>query len=186
MTLAELIDRALTIASAGRDPSTSPHLNAEMVAEDLLLQVFAEVGERAAADERQRHLLRRTKTVNVANGAVTLPDDTLSTYITDAFLLDPDDRTKVYTYLPWDALNREPLDSRLGHFTIEGESVLRVVEPGAEYDGTGPTQAYQLTIPCVPEVPTAPTDAIAVSAEVADMLVAALARQLRTLGGQPQ
>jgi hypothetical protein len=175
ITLQQLIDTACLLAGPAG-------LKNGHIAELLLPQVFAEVATKAAADERLRHTLRRTKTVNVANGSVVLPTDTLSAYITDAVLLDPNDRTKVYTYLPWDALVREPLDPRLGHFTVEGESVLRVVEPGVEFDGSGPTQAYQLTVPCVPEVPTAPENQVAVSAEVSDLLVATLVRVLISRG----
>lgn len=176
MILQELIDRAISIATAA-----NPTLEPTAVAEDLLLQVFAEVGAQAARDERLRHTLRRTKTVNVVNGSVVLPGDTLSAYIGDSVLIDPADRTKRYTYLPWDALLSEPLDARLGHYSIEGESVMWVVEPGDEYMGDGPTAALNLTIPCVPEVPASAGATIAVSEEVADLLVAALVRALEGL-----
>lgn len=185
MTLQELIDRALSIATAGQDPSTSPFLNADAIAEDMLPQVFGTVAIRAASTRHLRHTLRRTKTVAVVSGTVVLPTDTLSAYITDSVLIDPADRTKRYTYLPWDALLGEPLDPRLGHYSIEGESRLWVVEPGEEYAGTGPTAAYLLTIPCVPEVPASANDTIAVSEEVADELVTELARQLTASQGAP-
>lgn len=182
MTLQELVDRALSIASIGLDQSVAQLLTNEVVAEDLLLQVFAEVGEQAARDERQRHLLRRTKDLAVVNGTVALPGDALSMYIEDSVLIDPTDITKRYSYLAWEHFVRSPLDSRLGHYSVVGEMALEVVEPDTEYNPTsGPTINLQLSIPCVPEVPASVGDDIAVSAEVADVLVERLAVALKPI-----
>lgn len=180
MILQELIDRALSIATVGLDPATASLLADEVRAEDLLLTVFTQVGVQAAREERLRHTLRRTKTLNVVNGTVQLPSDVLSAYITDSVLYDPTDLTKRYAYLAPEHFVRERLDARLGHYSVVGESGVRVTEPGESYDPfTGPTVELHLTIPCVPEVPATANDAIAVSDEVADDLVAALARELR-------
>ena len=163
------------------DPSLSPALNAEMLAEDILPVVFGEVGVRIAADERTRHLLRRAKTLAVVNGTVTLADDVLSAYITDSVLIDPTVLTRLYTYLPWEQFVREPFDSRLGHYSVQ-EFVLAVVQPGSAYSPTtGPSVSLSLTIPCVPEVPALATDTVVVSAEVTDELISALARAIQPL-----
>lgn len=178
MTLQELVDRALTIASAGMEPSLSPTLNAEMLAEDVMPQVFAEVGVRLAHEERTRHLLRRLKTLAVVNGSVALSADVLSAYITDSVLFDPATITRLYAYLPWEYFSRETLDSRLGHYSV-AESVLYVTQPGSNYvPGSGPTISLSLAIPCVPEVPALATDNVIVTEEVADELTAALAKAL--------
>lgn len=182
MTLQELIDRAIMGASAGIEPSLSPTLNADAIAEDLLPLVFGRVGDRAAEDERLRHTLRRVKTLNVATGLVTLSSDTLSAYIWDSVLIDPADTSKRYSYLPWESMVRDSLDPRIGHYSIEGESRLRVVEPGDTYDPTtGPTIALRLAIPCAPEIPAAPGDDIAVTDEVVDMLLEELITALRPI-----
>lgn len=182
MTLQELVDRALSMASAGMEPSSVPTLHAEMIAEDMLPAVFGEVGQRLAANERTRHLLRRTKTLAVVNGAVQLSADTLSAYITDSVLTDADDETKDYSYLDPVHFVREPLDSRLGHYSVVGESGLRVLEPGEAYAPlAGPTASYLLTIPCVPEVPATAASPVVASEEVIDELVTALATALRPI-----
>lgn len=180
MTLQELVDRALSVASAGMPEP--PTVDASMIAEDVLLVVFGTVGERMAANERTRHLLRRTKTLNVVNGAVQLGSDVLSAYVTDSVLKDPDERSKDYSYLAPEHFVRETFDSRLGHYSVVGEGVLRVVEPAEFYDpATGPTASYHLTIPCVPEVPATANSQVAVGEEVADELVAALAAALKPI-----
>lgn len=179
MTLQELIDRALSVASAGLDPSVAQSLTNEIVAEDVLDIVFSEVGVQAARTERLRHTLRRTKVLAVVNGTVALSGDTLTAYIADSVLTDPDDTTKRYSYLAWESFVRDSLDSRLGHYSVQ-ESVLAVVEPGAAYDPTtGPTLSLHLSLPCVPEVPALATDTVAVSEEVADLLVERLAMALK-------
>lgn len=182
MTLQELIDRALSVAMIGQDPSTTPALNADMFAEDLLPQVFGAVGERMAANERTRHLLRRNKTLVLVDGEIALPVDVLSAYITDSVLFDPADPSQPYSYLAWENFIRETLDTRLGHYSLQGESILHALGPGEAYDPNGgPDITLRLTIPCSPAVPAAAGDQLAVNAEIADELVTELARALRPL-----
>lgn len=173
-TLQNLIDEACLLAGVDG-------IKGDAVAQLHLPQVFAAVGERMAANERTRHLLRRTKNLAVVNGSVTLTEDVLSDYIDDSVLLDPDDLDKNYSYISWEHFVREPFDPRLGHYSIEGEGELRVVEPGDAYTAVGgPTVVLRLSIPCSPEVPAAAASPIDARGEVVDELRAALVQVLKT------
>lgn len=179
MILLELIQRSVAMAVQGMD---SPVVRAavETAVEPLVPVVFAQAGDELAKTERFRVLLRRTKQLAVVDGSVQLPDDVLSVYLDDAALIDPADTTKRYSLLPWHELVREQLDARLGHFAVEGEGTIHIVEPDTPYDpNAGPTTALALTIPCSPEVPASITDEVDVPAEIIDWLIMKLALALK-------
>jgi len=177
MTLRELIQRALDIASQGLGPLDRAAL--ETAVEPILPIVFGEVGDFYASREHTRSLLRRTKDLVVANGVVQLSDDVLTRYICDAVLYDPTDTTKRYSLVPWESLVRESLDDRLGYFAVEGEATLHVVEPYEEFDPTvGPDVALKLSVPCALEIPALDTN-IDMPAEVTDELLRRLVNALR-------
>lgn len=179
MTLNELIQRALDIASKGLDTSVT-RLAMEVAVEPLLPVVFAQVSANVARDEKQRTQLRRTKSLAFVDGLVTIPDDVLTEYMVDASLVDPTDRTKRYSRAPWRQLVTDELDLRLGHFAVEGETNMRLVEPGTVYDPTtGPTITLNLTVPCSVVVPAAATDQVVAMNEILDDLTVALANALR-------
>lgn len=183
MILRELIQRSLDIASQGMG---TPVLatTAEIAVEPLLPVVFGQLSVELASRSTTRHLLRRTKDLTVADGVEVLTDDVLTEYVRESVLYDPADTAKVYVLTSWDVLVRGDLDSRLGHFVIDGQS-LTVVEPGAEYDTTtGPDIALKLVIPCSLVVPTIDAD-IGEPAEVTDMLIARLAAALRPVVKAP-
>jgi hypothetical protein len=179
VTLQELVDKAISIASAGLPASLSPALSADMIAEDLLESVFGEVAEQLARSPNTRHLLRRTKVLNVVDGEVTLPADVLTQYFSDASLYDPADVTKRYSIAEWPDLISGSLDPRLGHFIIN-EGLLTVVEPDQQFEANnGPTLTVRLTIACSPEVPASAGNAIDARDEVVDRIVERLAQRLR-------
>lgn len=180
LTLQQLIDQAISIATAGMDPSLSGSLSAEMVAEDLLSSVFNKVGVEQAENPRTRTLLQRTKTIAVANGSVVLDPDVLTSYIGDSTLLDPLDLTKVYTLVPnWSEFVVEDAGF-LGLYALEGEDTLHVVEPNTAYDSaTGPSESLLLTIPCAPVIPTTPAGVINIIEELENDLIEALAEGLK-------
>lgn len=181
MTLKELIQRAVEIANQGLTEAAAT----EAAAEAHLPAVFHAVGVKAAANERLRTTLRRTKSLVFVSGAVSLPSDVLTAYITEGNLLDPIDKTKLYSLAPWDQLTTGTLDQRLGHFAIEGESTMHVVEPGNVYDpALGPDLSLLLTVPCIPAIPALITGSIAVIDEVADDLTSTLAVALRLAASQ--
>jgi hypothetical protein len=177
MILRELIQRSVDIAVQGLD---SPVLrtSVELAVEPLLPVVFGRLSVELATNPATRHLLRRAKTVVLVAGVGPLGDDVLTEYATDAVLLDQADIAKIYSLVAWDVLGRGELDSRLGHFIIDGQS-LTVVEPGSEYDpNTGPDTELTLIIPCSLAVPALDAD-IGEPAEVTDMLIARLAAALK-------
>lgn len=177
MILRELIQRSLDIAAQGMD---SPVLRstAEVAAEPLLPVVFGQLSVELAGRSATRHLLRRSKNIVVTDGVGPLTDDVLTEYARESALFDPDDLTKTYSLVNWDVLLRGELDSRLGHYLIDGQS-LTVVEPGDEYISTGgPDIDLKLVIPCSLAVPAIGAD-IGEPAEVTDMLIARLAAALR-------
>jgi len=178
MTLKELIQRALEIAGEG---ITDPQIRTSMedAVEAMLPVVFSEVGASLAGNSGTRHMLRRSKILNVVNGTVTLPSDVLAEFDFEATLYDPADITKRYSRAGWPDITSQQLDERLGHFIIN-EGVLTVIEPDSQYDpNAGPTLTVHLAIPCTPEVPAGINDAVAVTDAVIDILIARLARALR-------
>lgn len=177
MTLKEFIQRAIEMASQNAvDPVNRTAM--EVAAEPLLTTVFGEVGDELAASPTAHHLLRRVKSLNVVDGAVTLPDDVLTEYACESSLYDPADVTKRYSLISWSDLIYNVLDQRLGHFAISGDQLV-VVEPDSSYDpDTGPTLTVRFAIPCTPVVPVNITDDIEVSAEVLDRLLNRMAARL--------
>lgn len=179
MILSELIERALNMAMIGVVDAPL-RASLEVALESLLPVVFGEVGDELAANERTRSLLRRTKDLAVVNGTVELAADTLTAFISESTLYDAADITKRYSLTSWDELVRGELDSRLGHYAMEGESTLRVVEPANTFaPASGPTIALKLTIPCSPVYPSNPATAVDVNDEVVDILIKRLALALR-------
>lgn len=180
MTVKELIQRAVSIARQGL-PTPLPIDAMEAAAEPLLPIVFAEVGERAARDERLRRTLFRAKAFAFNGGPETLPSDVLTGYLDMSVLFDPDDPTKIYSWVPWNQFISTQLDTRLGYYTLEGESLrFHLVEPGIAFDPTtGPIITVTLYTPCSPEIPATITEHIAVTGEVLDDLLAALSVALK-------
>lgn len=184
MTLQELIDRAISATTSGLDPEIAERLFSEMQAEDILPVVFNAVGQRYAADERLRSLLRRTKQLDFAGGEVDLSQDVFTKFLDTSVLIDTTDRSKRYAFTPWDIFTRDD-EPRIGHYSLEGESTLHVVEPNSTYDpNAGPDETLYLTTPCSPVVPGSAGGTIAVRDDVLDdlltELIAALAPKLAT------
>lgn len=178
MNLSELIQRAVDIASRQQDTAVTRYA-LEAAAEPLLPIVFRQVGVELARTANTRTLLRRTKTLNFVGGVVTLTSDVLTDYVCEGHLADPTDRTKRYSLAPWNSFITDELDPRLGHFAVEGEATMRVVEPNTTYDPTtGPTVTLELTTPCAPVVPATAATAVAATDEVVMRLVGALAAAL--------
>lgn len=179
MILSELIQRAIDIASNSTDTAVT-RLALEAAAEAELSIAFQEVSAVVASSVATRSLLRRTKSLSFVNGAVTVDSDVLTEYISEGNITDPTDKTKRYSLTPWNQFITDELDSRLGHFSIEGESTLHVIEPGTAYDpASGPTETLLLTVPCFVVVPAAISDPVLVRDEVLDNLIKALAVRLR-------
>lgn len=180
LTLQELVDRAVSIATAGFPPELSAALNTEMIAEDLLPSVFTKVAGEQAANSSTRSLLRRTKVISTIGGAVTLSGDVLNAYMCDSNLLDPTDKTKQYAFITnWPEFIGEDAGP-LGTYCIEGEDSLHIVEPNATYDPAGGANlSYLLTVPCVPIIPTTPTGVIGIIDELDNDLIEALAEGLK-------
>lgn len=175
----DLIYAAIDNAMRGMLPAQSPNLDAETIAESLIPQVFQAVGEAAAADERKRSLLRRSKAISLAAGLATLTADVLTKYIEDATLTDPADLTKRYSWIEFHDFLRNA-EVRLGYFTVRGGTDLLVRDPAQLY--TEPlvaTGARTLVIPCVPERPATADDPIDVPDVIGSDLVEALSEALR-------
>lgn len=180
MILSELIQRAVDIASKSVDTAVT-RLALETAAEPLLGIVFHEVSVDKARNEYKRSLLTRTKTLAVVNGSVAIPTDVLTEYMWDSHLIDTTAPTKRYSLTPWHQFITAALDRRLGHYSVEGESTLHVIEPATSYSPTsGPTETLLLSVPCVVVVPAATTDAIVARDEILDDLVRGLASALNT------
>jgi hypothetical protein len=177
ITLQQLVDQAVSLAS--RNDALAPTLSSEMVTEDMLTTVFDDVSTAMARNPATRSLLRRTKALTFADGEVAVPADVLTEYMGDSSLLDADDATKYYSFIPsWERFMRDNTQ-RMGRYAIEGESALHVVEPFAVYDpADGPDTELLLTVPCSIVKPALATDVIAIRAELEGELIGRLARAL--------
>lgn len=176
----ELLQRAIDIANLGL-PEDTAFTTAEQAIEPVVRSIFRSVGVAAARTARLRTTLRKTKPLAVVNGVVALSSDVLTPYIDESSLIDAANKTKLYGLCEWHAMTNDELDSRLGHYALEGEATLHVVEPGTVYSPTaGPTVALLLTTPCAPAVPVLIGDPVVATEEVLDLLLAALAEGLKT------
>jgi len=181
-TYQAMIEAALSQACAGTDPLTSPISDTAWIAEDFVMSIFAQVGAECAKDERQRSLLRKSKTVTFVNGSATLTDDVLTEYKEDSTLYDAADLTKEYSLVrEW----ADFIQPRAGYMLWLGtysmnEVTLSIVEPNANYDPMAGISANRtLVIPCVPSIPALATDPVVVVPELQNNLIEALAVALR-------
>jgi len=177
MTYQELIDKAVLQARIGVEPQlfSSRH---EVVANSLLAQVFQDVALGYAGNIRS--LPRLTKTLTFTNGTATLSSDVLTGTFSDADLYDPDDPTKIYSFISdWDDFIRV-YDDRIGYFTIKGGTSVYVIEPGESYeDGDGIDDTRFLVVSGVPAIPTSASATIDAPAEFVNAALSLLVERLR-------
>lgn len=183
MIYREFIYRAVEQAQRGLDPNRSKLMDAEGVAEVMAPQVFAEIGNRAARDEKLRTILTSPFTVAFANGLATLGDTVLTAYLCESTLIDTGDLTKRYSFIPnWGDFvrPRSAIDQRFGWFALQGGTSIAIVEPSANYAvGAGVTGNRNLTAPRIPSVPATAATELDAPAEIEDDLVNALAEMIR-------
>ncbi len=159
--------------NAARGMSPEQDISALLpVAESLWPSISQKVGELAAGSERKRSLLKRTKTLTVANGSATISDDVLTAYLEDSTLYDPADLTKTYSWVRnWNdfinpSLANQPF-SNYGYYSVSGGVTFGQREPGEAYDpSSGFTGSMTLNIPCVPVKPATQTTAVDVPDEI--------------------
>ena len=179
LTLQQLIDQAISIASRGVDPSVATSLAAEMVAEDLLPQVFSQISVAMAADPACRSLLRRTKSVAFVTGSATLTGDVLTQYLCESMLYDTTALSAVYSWIPqWEEFVRQT-DQRDGYYCVN-ESTIAVVQPNNSYSAsTGLTGNLSFVVPCSPIVPATAAATVDIRDELIDDFIVELANALR-------
>jgi len=171
VTLQEFIDR--TVEQSGQNAQ-----KVEAVVEAQLSQVFQEVADEFT--EKNRSLLRDTKTVTFANGTATLTSDVLTRRKFDSELYDPDDPTKIYSLVPEWADFIRVYDDRVGYYCIREESDIFVIEPGASYeDGDGIDDTRKLTIPCIPSIPASASSTISAPNEFLFMAMDRVVERLK-------
>lgn len=180
MTYAEWVERVRLETQRGSEQAELSQLDTQPIIEAIQPSVFQTVGENCAADPRKRSLMRKTLTISMADGEGTIPAQALTKYMEDATFLDPADLSKTYSWVREFQDFIGPLDTRLGYFNVQGESVLLQREPGEVYEpGLGFSDDMLLTIPCVPVRPSSATDQIDCIDEVASDLVDVGASMLR-------
>ena len=180
ITLQQLIDQAISIASRGVDASVSPSLAAEMVTEDLIGTVFQQVSQTVAKDPTRRSLLRRTISVFFTDGSNAPLDQTVLTeYLSESMLYDPADLAKQYSWVSQFENFIRKSDRRIGFYSVN-ESTINIIEPNAVYAVlTGLTGDRNLVIPCTIAKPATAASAVVVRDELIDDLVMGLADELR-------
>lgn len=178
LTLQQMIDSAISIASRGVDPSAATSLAAEMVAEDLVSTVFQQVGQTVASDPARRSLLRRTKIVAFTAGSAALTGDVLTQYLCESMLYDTTALSAVYSWIPqWEEFIRQT-DQRDGYYCVN-ENTIAVVQPNVGYNAsTGLTGNLSLVVPCSPTVPASAGATVDIRDELIDDLVMGLADAL--------
>lgn len=183
MTYLEFIHRSVEQAQRGLDPNRSKLMDAEGLAQIMAPQVFAEIGMRAARDEKLRTILTSPFTVAFTNGAATLGDTVLTAYLCESALIDTADLTKRYSFIPnWGDFvrPRSSVDQRLGWFALQGGTSLAIVEPNANYAvGAGVTGNRNLTAPRIPSVPATAATELDAPTEIEDDMINLLAEMIR-------
>lgn len=174
----QLIYAAVTNATRGQPPQSSPAVDAEGIAETLFPIAAQAVSEAAAADPYKRSLLRRQKTVTLTAGQATLSDDVLTKYFPDATLQNTGQLGTRYAYRDYpDFIRRN--DPRLGYFTRNG-TTLMVRDPNQNF--TQPLTAIGqrlLTVPCVILRPLTADTAVDAPDELISDLIETLGESLR-------
>lgn len=180
MTKRELIQKSVEIANRGLDPNASPIIDAESLAEPLLESVFTSLAEEYAAKGKFRPLPRKTKTVTFSNGTATLDTDVLLSCLEDSTLTDPDDSSKMYSYVPnWHDFINAP-DNRIGLYTSTTAGTMVVTEPDEAYvSGSGLGDDRILTTICVWAIPAGLDTDLALPKQVEAHLQVKLGEALR-------
>lgn len=185
MTLQELYDRAVSIASAGLTPSQLALLSSEVVVEDLAPVVFGGVSQYCAADRYRRILLRRPVLLVISGMTAPVPQSVLTEYLCESTLYDPNDPTIKFYYQPdWDIFSTDH-EVRIGRYHVS-ESVLTYVPPNTTYsewlaatsEGGG-TVNLTLLVPCEVEIPATAATTVDARDAVIHLLIDRLAIALR-------
>ena len=172
-----LIYSAVSNATRGMVPETSPAVDAESIAESLFPLVSQSVCEAAAADPAKRSQLRRLKALTLVAGEATLSDDVLTKYFSDATLLGTSLSQK-YAFRDYPDFVRKG-DLRLGCFTRNGTTIM-VRDPGQQFAvPLTATGTRTLIVPCVVVKPTLPDDALNAPDEITSDLIEALGDALK-------
>lgn len=184
MTFQQFIDRAVLQATHGLTPQAAELITSDAVTESLCKEVFREVSEDCASDERLRHMLRRTKTITLTNGIGTIPDDVLTKYMSESSVNDPNDDTKSdrMGYEEWFDFSRPQMQvlNDLGSYSIKGVRQLMWRDPGESYSSTLTMGgAIELNVPCTIEVPVSASTTIDAPEEIIDRLISRMESRLR-------
>lgn len=179
MTLLELIQRSLDIASEGIT-TTSTRLAMEIAAEPLVAIVFNDVSGAVAANPGRRSLLRRAVTIPFVNGVGAVPETVFTEHLDESLLYDPSDTTSRYSWVSQFSELVRVSDMRIGYYSVN-ESAIYVVQAGANYDPvSGLIGNLSLITPASVEVPTTVASTVVVRDELLDDITQALAAAIRT------
>lgn len=178
LSLQALVDRAQSLASVNL--ATDP-VALSMVTEDVLINVFQDVGIALAANRDTRQLLRISRNITFANGSVALPAGVLTQYANEGTLQDVTDSTTIvkrYSYEPeWAEFIRQ-WDQRVGWWTIQNYTIF-ATEPNASYDPTtGLSEIRLFTCPTIPQVPASASTVISYPDEVVTRLIVGTANAI--------
>jgi hypothetical protein len=175
MTLKELIQRAVEIASGG-----GPADQLEIMAEALVPSTFRFATRQAAKDPVKRAAVTVQHTITLANGVGTLPTEVLVEFLDHSTIADPADAAmarKMRRVYSWNEFIR-PLDNSLGYYIVTGTNKLHLTRPGTSYNPVdGMDGDVVLTTPTVPTVPALNSQIVA-PAEIVDDILLALAAGL--------
>lgn len=167
-TLQEIIDRATDIAAGSID---GPLQDSEMMAQSLLPEVLQELASSSALSLYVQTVYKQTVTVTVTNNTGDLPGEALTAYVCNADVID--ENGDKASFSPYHNFLRSP-DERLAHFTIkQGTELHYLPVGGGTYNGD-----IEVTIPCVPQLPTLATDQLDVPDETVSDIIDRLAARM--------
>ncbi len=183
MIYREFIYRAVEQAQRGLDPNRSKLMDAEGLAESMAPSVLHEVSKRAARNERMRSILTSSFTLSITTGLVTLGDTVLTEYLCESSLIDNTETTKRYAHiLNWGDFirTRSPQDKKFGWYSMQGGSVMAVIEPSANYTpGSGITSTRVLTCPRTPAIPATAASELDAPREIVIECINVMAEAIR-------
>lgn len=173
------MNRAIRIANAaGQETHASATIDNAFLAEDFFAIALRRAVLAVAANPSARAQLKRTYSLSVASGAVTLPDTVLDEYLNDSTAYLSTDANLLASFEPKyeDYLRAGDQYPQLAYYTSRhGQLLFR--DAGAAAGAT--TGTVTLVAVGLPDIPTTITDAITASSDVVENTVLILAELIR-------
>lgn len=167
-----IIDEAMSVATTGEDANSSPIIDAEYIAEELLPRAIRTAilqGKPSEAGE-----LKRDFALTFVNGVASLSERVISECLNESSLFVADDEVGA-SFQPRYMDYVRPSYTQLGYYTVKDTDILYRASNGnvSEFDGSA-----TLTAIAVPSW-TALTDTLDISNDTGERAVLVLSKMIR-------